>query len=133
MAMKTINVSEATELQLDWLVAKCKGLKLHRNALLGGQIKEGWWASGYYMDPNNWIPLSLLNFSTDWAQGGPIIERKIHCLNWREVLDAPNESYWVAEIDGVCQEYGPTPLIAAMRCYVASKLGDTAEVPEELL
>lgn len=28
--------------------------------------------------------------------------------------------------------YGPTPLIAAMRCYVASKLGDEVEIPEEL-
>lgn len=27
---------------------------------------------------------------------------------------------------------GPTPLIAAMRCYVASKLGDTVDIPEEL-
>jgi hypothetical protein len=26
----------------------------------------------------------------------------------------------------------PTPLIAAMRCYVASKLGDEVDVPEEL-
>jgi hypothetical protein len=30
-------------------------------------------------------------------------------------------------------EYGPTPLIAAMRCYVASKLGDEVEIPAELL
>jgi len=29
--------------------------------------------------------------------------------------------------------YGPTPLIAAMRCYVASKLGEEVEAPEELL
>ena len=28
---------------------------------------------------------------------------------------------------------GPTPLIAAMRCYVASKLGDEVNVPEDLL
>jgi hypothetical protein len=28
--------------------------------------------------------------------------------------------------------YGPTPLIAAMRCYVASKLGDDIEIPEGL-
>jgi len=27
---------------------------------------------------------------------------------------------------------GPTHLIAACRCYVVSKLGDVAEVPEEL-
>jgi hypothetical protein len=29
--------------------------------------------------------------------------------------------------------YGHTPLIAAMRCYVASKLGDEVEIPQELL
>lgn len=27
--------------------------------------------------------------------------------------------------------YGPTPLIAAMRCYVASKLGEEVEIPDE--
>lgn len=26
----------------------------------------------------------------------------------------------------------PTPLIAAMHCYVANKLGDEVEIPEEL-
>jgi hypothetical protein len=29
--------------------------------------------------------------------------------------------------------HGHTPLIAAMRCYVASKLGDEVEIPDELL
>lgn len=28
---------------------------------------------------------------------------------------------------------GPTPLIAAMRCYVASNLGEEVEIPEEVL
>jgi hypothetical protein len=28
---------------------------------------------------------------------------------------------------------GPTPLVAAMRCYVASKLGDTVEIPDDLV
>jgi hypothetical protein len=27
---------------------------------------------------------------------------------------------------------GPTPLIAAMRCYVQSRLGDEVDVPKEL-
>jgi hypothetical protein len=31
-----------------------------------------------------------------------------------------------------CVAFGPTPLIAAMRCYVISKLGDEVEVPDEL-
>jgi hypothetical protein len=29
--------------------------------------------------------------------------------------------------------HGHTPLIAAMRCYVASKLGEEIDVPEELI
>jgi hypothetical protein len=29
--------------------------------------------------------------------------------------------------------FGDTPLIAAMRCFVASKLGDEVDVPEKLL
>lgn len=132
MAMKTINVSEATELQLDWLVAKCKGLKLHRNALLGGQIKEGWWVSGYYMDPNNWIPLSLLNFSTNWSQGGPLKERQGISSG-----PAAGGGFWAGKCpinDGeTLGMEGPTELIAIARCYVASVMGETIEVPEELL
>ena len=63
-------------------------------------------------------------YSTDWSQGGPIIER--------EGIDTYQSGVWVAEIDGKHTTEGPTPLIAAMRCYVASKLGDEVEVPAEL-
>lgn len=38
--------------------------------------------------------------------------------------------YVVAQLKGI--QKGPTPLIAAMRCYVASRLGDEVEIPEEL-
>lgn len=62
----------------------------------------------------------------EWAQGGPIIDREeIQIVRVGDVWEA-----WV-DTDGVfCQ--GPTPLIAAMRCYVASKLGEEIEIPEEL-
>ena len=30
-------------------------------------------------------------------------------------------------------DWAETPLVAAMRCYVASKLGDEVDIPEELL
>lgn len=65
-------------------------------------------------------------FSTDWAQGGPIIEREGINL-WTEGYAA-----WEATQPGVWQEWGSTPLIAAMRCYVGSKLGNEVEVPDEL-
>lgn len=133
--MKQIKVSEATELQLDWLVAKCESMKLHRNALLDGQVKEGWWVSGYYIDPNNWIPLSLLNFSTDWAQGGPIKEREKIGTNWVVSNYLNIDGCWSAHIPQSNGRllYAQTELVAAMRCYVINKLGETAEVPDELV
>ena len=61
-----------------------------------------------------------------WGGIGPIIERER--INIRD--DGGDQwaaSYLVAEM------IGPTPLVAAMRCYVASKLGDEIDVPEELI
>jgi hypothetical protein len=66
--------------------------------------------------------------STNWAQGGPIIEREGITVGPDTGLD-----WWIAHIKGgVYIDHGPTPLIAAMRCYVASKLGDEIDVPKEL-
>ncbi|HEY3597885.1 MAG TPA: phage protein NinX family protein [Paraburkholderia sp.] len=63
--------------------------------------------------------------STDWTHGGPFIERQRICIRYT------NEHAWgagmTADVPPRC--YGATPLIAAMRCYVASQYGD--EVPDE--
>jgi hypothetical protein len=67
--------------------------------------------------------------STDWAQGGPIIEREGIGLGFGVGI---NSDQWEAGYT-TPEETGPTPLVAAMRCYVASKLGDTIDIPEELL
>ena len=71
--------------------------------------------------------------STNWGWGGPIIEREI------PMLMKTNGGEWVAQgaYDRVNDRearryYGPTLLVAAMRCYVASKLGDTVDIPDEL-
>jgi hypothetical protein len=78
-------------------------------------------------------PVPVPNYSTDWAQGGPIIEREKLCV------DVGHDGVWLACIR---QNYGDLgeymhaaggPLIAAMRCYVASKLGDEVEIPAEFL
>jgi hypothetical protein len=71
-------------------------------------------------------------YSTDWAQGGPIIEREeidVYCY------ESPKSGcgWWVAEITGTkAKARGNSYLVAAMRCYTSSKLGDEIEIPEEL-
>lgn len=70
--------------------------------------------------------------SKNWEQGGPIMEREGININF---MQFDNPQYWTAHIRQSNNRFGslgPTPLIAAMRCYVASKFGDTIEVPDEL-
>ena len=76
-----------------------------------------------------WTPL----FSTNWSQGGPIIEREGMQLNMEDYAEWHATMWWddTDEKREVLMK-GPTPLIAAMRCFVASRLGDEVEVPEEL-
>ena len=93
--MKT---SELTGKALNWAVAECEDV---------------------YCFDGSYTP------STNWAQGGPIIERE------GIALYLYGGSEWNAHVGGR-ESVGPTPLIAAMRCYVASKLGDEVEIPEEL-
>ena len=115
--MKT---SELIGPALDWAVAKCEGI--------AGEITRGGFIL-FVKDPAE--NPDLFCPSTDWAQGGPIIEREGICLYsmdavapWDARIYEPDAEPW--------QAVGDTPLIAAMRCYVASKLGDEVDVPEEL-
>ena len=65
--------------------------------------------------------------STDWAQGGPIIERGYIELHTYSENDDGIVTWRANDFMD-----GPTPLIAAMRCYVACTLGDNINIPEEL-
>lgn len=64
--------------------------------------------------------------STEWAQGAPIIEREHISVDYYQ------DGYWIASVGGIASipdGHGPTPLVAAMRAYTASKFGQ--EVPDE--
>lgn len=113
--MKT---AELTGAALDWAVAKCE----------------------WYEEEGNWNGLYIADYSTDWTQGGPIIERE--CISvirniggsWRGSIRHTTSHPLVPHpvLDGWTNQHGQTPLIAAMRCYVASKMGYDIEIPEEL-
>ena len=129
--MKT---SELTGTALDWAVAKCEGETLSQ-ASLAFQIKE----HGCLQRPHlgSWKP------STSWAQGGPIIERE--GIDIQQLFGGGCEGSFSQPVGWQAKRYvvggvinppyfnAQTPLIAAMRCYVASRLGDEVDVPEELI
>jgi hypothetical protein len=69
--------------------------------------------------------------STDWSQGGPIIERERITVGWIE-FGAPHwPGQWYAQYsaDNNHHHTADNPLTAAMRAYVASKCGDEVELP----
>ena len=92
-------------------------------AALDRAVHQAWCEGACHDEP-------FPSYSTDWAQGGPIIERERISL-----FEDVNDWSAKASIDHPLWDKrwaGPTPLIAAMRCFVASKLGDTIEIPNEL-
>ena len=115
-----VKTSELQGAALDWAVAKCEGIEV--------EIEDGELClpSSYFRDGDFYKP------SEDWAQGGPIIEREeisLETMAHDEYGDG-----WLATLvrGAVYMEFAPTPLVAAMRCYVASQMGDEIELPEEL-
>ena len=94
---------------LDYAVAKCVGVEFT-----------------YEDHPAH--ELICFKYSTDWSQGGPIIEEwMIDCNTYRNGWRAARHVS-TAPTYG----YGPTPLIAAMRCYVKSKMGEEINIPSEV-
>ena len=111
-----IKTSELKDIALDWAVTSIEKPEA---------LRWGWdsWRDARRNSPvNGYYPY---RWHQNWNQGGPIIEREFMIIR-------PHEEGWQAVLD-LCERTGPTPLIAAMRCYVASKLGDEVDVPEELL
>jgi hypothetical protein len=108
-----VKTNELQGAALDWAVAKCEGVKVAVSEFNDLYFEDG----------------SAPAYSTDWAQGGPIIERERISV-WARGNEWAAETF-IPNHQGDEQE-GPTPLIAAMRCYVASKMGEEIELPNEL-
>ena len=121
-----IKVSQATSLKLDWLVGtieKVEGLTYSErtNKLYGYDERK---------------LMNVYSPTTSWAQGGEIIDREKISIVWAHF-------HWCAGTGDIGEIYrsdegnhftgtGPTALVAAMHCYVASKLGEEVEVLDEL-
>lgn len=126
-ATTAIRVEDALGLALNWLVSKAEG---YQAVYTNGSI------SPVFKQCEAVVSLDTLEYSTNPSQAYPIIVRE-------KIGTAFSGGQWVGfymkdeldecDWDFKLSMYGPTPLVAAMRCFVASKLGDEIDMPKELL
>lgn len=133
--MPTLNTQDLTGAALDWAVATAEGRDDVRiaewSAYLGGGhyivLDKRW--NVHTPGSDQYMP------SKRWNDAGPIIDRERIALEpggdgWQALF----KEFFSTDLRlRLCRAMnGPTPLIAAMRAYVAAKLGATVEIPEEL-
>lgn len=131
--MVRLKTNDLTDITLDYAVAICEGYtEFHR--ISSHSENESQFAMMPPRREYGSIEMWELDYSKDWCHSGQIIERE-------KIGVYPSQSMsgeWASRPDykkypNQDHVYGKTPLIAAMRCYVISKLGDEVEVPVELL
>lgn len=145
-----VQTAELTRLALDWAVARALGFVDYPE----DSVEQGAW---WYTDPlkapfgeriykADWKP------STDWSQGGPLIDKyDVELIRFGEQAWYERDPQWNqkpcvgavirhAPYDTVSGDIhieecmtGETRLIAACRAIVRAKLGETAQVPAELV
>lgn len=114
---------------LDWAVAMAEGYKQDtenhltiispRGVFTSVSIRGA--AEGFGFRP-----------STNWDQGGPLIEKhmvSLHCPQH----DGDFWAAWITDNDKDVAQGAEQALPAACRAIVAAKLGDTVQVPKELM
>lgn len=141
--MQKVNVANLSGAALDWAVAVCEGLPIQRDpmgfsGIAGGETESGYWVWYEYKE-NKSSMLIGRNYSPhenrtpgyspcqNFAQGGPILDRELISL----AAPSPIDDHWTAMTwQSKSKQNGETSLIAAMRCYVAKKMGETIDVPD---
>jgi hypothetical protein len=128
--MKRIKIAEAPPLAIDWLVGKAQGMFTPDSFYPGWRVLQG--KLHLLSDSGDVFNVPYCP-STNPAQGHPILDRARVCLmpdrqNGVDIYSAYMSpqlmKHWCV---------GPTMLIAGLRCFLVSRLGEEAEVPEELL
>ncbi|MBK1563805.1 DUF2591 family protein [Pseudomonas aeruginosa] len=118
---------------LDWAVGCIEDEQIERKQI-------GW----LLMNLKVWVPLPDTPYfdivthwspSTDWSQGGPLIQQYGCDLNCLAPANAWEANCWDSAVPQpdlhICE--GETPLIAVCRAIVRAKLGDTVKIPAELI
>lgn len=134
--MRTLVEVKTAELigpTLDWAVAKAAEYEpsVYRADGLDGSVSYdiGLPTMSVKKPYTRWSP------STDWSQGGHLLER----LGDVEIMQRAADDFLIFEREGLdtgsaeWRQEGPTLLIAICRSLVAKELGDVVQVPAELV
>ena len=112
-----IKTQDLTGPALDWAVAKAEGY-------------DPGWLVRQLSNPNP-ETRAIPGFSADWSVGGPILDRMKMDIKWVGINNCRASIDWLDEEQ--FEAFGPTPLVAANRCFVLSRLGAEVDVPDELM
>jgi hypothetical protein len=113
---KKVETSALIGFELDWAVAQCLDVQF---VAFAGFAGRGKWAAA-------------TRYSIIWQQGGPILDREqigVQCC-----YESGEHCGWMADSKKLNHEedtgqFGPTILIAGLRYFVASKMGDHVDIP----
>lgn len=119
--MAAHRVSDLIGDDLDRAVAKAEGRPVEER--FRGGMGEGWYEAG-----TKGVSIPMLSPSTDWAVGGPIIERERIELSW-EAATCLADIWTPPAGSAAASGSGDTPLVAAMRAYLTAKFGETVSLP----
>lgn len=154
MTTMKVKVSEATNRQLDWLVGVAEGYEMSLYGVdpsiraweKGLGVQAPWNPTRYWNQMGPIIEresLSVIRCDDEYGmdrQGFttnkriPVWGASIGQQSSNTIYGSQGDNWGSAySIDEDVITYGPTPLSAAARCYVVSKLGEEVEVPKELV
>lgn len=120
-----LKTSELTGAQLDYYVARAEGIPAEQLAIR--RVPRTDWVH-VVLEERDKIGATtgarVLNYSTDWAQGGPLIQK--HSL---DLINAFDGSWFVTSLRHKVEDaqHGDTPLQAICRAVVRAAFGDDVE------
>ncbi|MFB1630219.1 DUF2591 domain-containing protein [Pseudomonas sp. AP-1] len=123
--VKTADLAGET---LGWAVGKAEGLDV---LLVPPQYGNPWRVFARYQ-AQAIEHTKRYNPWEDWALGGAMIERRMVSLHCPQSTDDVWAGWVITDKGEFCQA-GDSALIAACRAIVAARLGDTVQVPKELM
>lgn len=135
-----IKTSELIGPALDWVVASALGYT--RSTIQGISWGRRWKKPapvGFWDEVDS--PDGIFRPSTDPSQGGPILtsqgittrydqRRKV---GWEAFIWEPSQHDLTEQSSQKFWMFDKEQLVAGLRCYVASEMGDEVDIPEELL